>query len=218
MELNTDPIVLQNSTTFSLSEFKPKYSQVIYSGSQVAIQKANEINQVNKDNTNSIDNNKQKQAPLIEKEIEYRKIFSRFAVTNVIFGIYQLIILIFKGILLLDNSKVIGLILLLVSYSLWGITFCIALKTFKDQKSSQLIIYQSNLFVIGIIDCYVQSLIFSMLENANLFSAFFYTIIWIATLVFLLILFFQCKKSKDIIIVIKYLKLEYLQHSSDTNV
>ncbi|CAD8087021.1 unnamed protein product [Paramecium sonneborni] len=215
MELNTDPIVLQNSSTVSISEYKPKYSQVIYFGSQMAMQKENEMNEGNQ---NEIDNNKQKQVPLVEKEIEFRKIFSKFAVTNAIFGIYQLIILIFQGILLIENDEVLGFILLLISYSLWGITFYIAIKTFKDQKSSQLIIYQSNLFIVGIIDCYVQSLIFSALKNAKVFYEFFFTSLWIAKIVFLTTLFFQCKKSKNLMIVIKYLKLEYLQHSSDTNV
>ncbi|CAD8069291.1 unnamed protein product [Paramecium primaurelia] len=213
MELNTDPIILQNSSTVSLSEFKPKYSQVIYSGSQVASSKEQQINQGNEN-----DPNKQKQTPLIEKEIEFRKIFSKFAVTNAIFGIYYLLILIFRGIILIENNYVIGVVLLLVSYTMWGITFCIAIKTFKDQRSSQLIIYQANLFFVGIIDCYVQSLIFSALESERVFYVFFFVSLWIATIVFLITLFCYCKTSKDLMIVIKYLKLEYLQHSSDTNV
>lgn len=38
----------------------------------------------------------------------------RFAVTNAIFGIYYLLILIFRGIILIENNYVIGVVLLLV--------------------------------------------------------------------------------------------------------
>ncbi|CAK76828.1 unnamed protein product (macronuclear) [Paramecium tetraurelia] len=213
MELNTDPIILQNSSTVSLGQFKPKYSQVIYSGSQVAASKEQQLNQGNEN-----DSNKQKQAPLIEKEIEFRKIFSKFAVTNAIFGIYYLLTLILRGILLLESDDVVGIILLLTSYTLWGIAFCIAIKTFKDQRPSQLIIYQTNLFVIGIIDSYVQSFIFSALQGERVFYEFFFMSLWITTIVLLITLYCYCKTSKDLMIVIQYLKLEYLQHSSDTNV
>ncbi|CAD8170346.1 unnamed protein product [Paramecium pentaurelia] len=56
-------------------------------------------------------------------------------------------------------------------YSLWEISFQIAIKTFKNQQP-----YQSTIsFFVGIFDCYVQFLIYSAIKEARVFYVFFIT-------------------------------------------